>query len=339
VLICTPDHWHALPFIAACEAGKDIYQEKPLAHNIVEGRAMVNAAKRFRRVVQCGTWQRSTQHFINALDFVRAGKLGKISVCRSWCVRNEPEAGIGRQEAASPPANLDWEFYLGPAALEPYRPNRAHQTFRWFFNTASGMVGDNGVHALDILLLGMGSPAPVSVDAVGGNYVLNDDRDTPDTMCVTFQFKDFVATWEHRFGNGRPLDDGRSVLGTEFIGRNGSLIVHRNDFIVFPEGNRLPDRPAEVPPTKDPTSVGRDVHIAEFLDCIRTRKPTRADAEACHRSTILCHLANMSYLLKRRIHWDAVKEEPINDREAMDCLVYQREYRKPWKLTMYPAEA
>ena len=336
VLIATPDHWHALPFIAACEASKDIYQEKPLGHNIVEGRAMVNAAKRFDRVVQCGTWQRSTPQFIRALDFVHSGKLGKIHVCRAWATKNG--GAIGREQPTKVPAHLDWDFWLGPARFVPYTPNRSHQSFRWFFNTASGQAGDSGVHMLDIVMEGMKHPDPVSVDAVGGNFVLDDDRDTPDTMCVTFQFKEFVATWEHRFGNARPPDSGRSGLAAEFIGTNGSLIVHRGvEIQVYPEGGRMKDRPEEGPPIKNPSSVGRDVHIGDFLACIKTRKTPRSDVASVHRSTILCHLANLSYLVKRRIHWDPVKEEPVGDAEAKGCLVYQREYRKPWKLPMYPA--
>jgi len=336
VIIATPDHWHALPFITACEAGKDIYQEKPLAHNVVEGRAMVNATRRFKRVIQLGTWQRSTQHFIHALEFVRSGRLGRISVCRAWCVGNG--GSIGHQKPTTPPPNLDWDFYLGPAKSVPYTPNRCHQSFRWFYNTASGQVGDNGVHMLDIMLCGMNHPHPVSVDAVGGNFVLDDDRDTPDTMCAVFQFEDFVATWEHRFGNARPLDGGRSGLAAEFIGTNGSLIVHRGGKTqVFPEGDRLKERPEESPPARDPGSVGRDVHIADFLECIKTRKTPRSDVESVHRSTILCHLANMAYLLKRRIHWDPINEEPIGDPEAKNCPAYQREYRKPWKLPTFQA--
>jgi predicted dehydrogenase len=173
---------------------------------------------------------------------------------------------------------------------------------------------------------------------MGGNFVLDDDRDTPDTMIVTFRFKDFVATWEHRFGNARPLDDGRGTLAAEFIGTNGSLIVHRGrKVLVFPEGDCLEDRPEEAPPTADPGGIGRDAHLAEFLDCIRTRKTPRSDVESVHRSTTLCHLANMAYLLKRRINWDASREEPVGDPEAEQCLAYQREYRKPWKLPMYEA--
>jgi len=334
VLIATPDHWHALPMIRACEAGKDVYVEKPLSHNIVEGRAMVNAAQRFDRVVQVGTWQRSTRQFIDALAFIHAGKLGKISVCRGWAVNNG--GAIGREKPATPPSQLDWDFWLGPAAKTDYTANRCHKNFRWFFNTAGGQVCDNGVHMLDIMLRGMGHPAPLSVSAVGGNYVLDDDRDTPDTMCVVWQFKDFVATWETRFGNARALDGAKSGLAIEFIGTQGSLIVHRGRSIqFFPEGRRTNDRPKSSNSDQDPNAAGRNDHIADFLDCIKTRKTPRSDVETVHRSTTLCHLANLSYLLKRGIAWDAVTEEPIGDADAKNCLVYQREYRKPWSLPMH----
>ncbi len=334
VIVATPDHWHALPMIAACEAEKDVYVEKPLSHNIVEGRAMVNVAKRFKRVVQVGTWQRSTRQFIEALEFVKSGKLGKISVCRAWCVSNG--GGIGRQKPTTPPAHLDWDFWLGPAEKVPYTPNRCHTTFRWFFNTAGGLIADNGVHMLDIMQVGMGHPQPIGATAVGGNYVLDDDRTTPDTHCVTWQFKDFVATWETRFGNARPLDGARSGYAIEFIGKRGALIVSRGRRIeVFSEGKRLEGRPKLLTDSKDPCSDGRNAHIAEFLECIKTRKTPRSDVETVHRSTTLCHLGNMAYLLKRSVQWDPIKEEPINDPEAKNCLLYQREYRKPWSLPMH----
>ncbi len=219
VIIGTPDHWHAIPFIAACEAGKDIYCEKPISHSFVEAKAMLNAAKRFKNVVQIGTWQRSQKHFRDAVDFVRSGKMGDVSICRGWNVNpvGSYTSNIGKQTPQNPPPELDWNFWLGPAPSRGYQPNRCHFQWRWFFDYGGGLMTDWGVHMLDICLLGMNQTDPVSVSAVGGIFATDDDRDTPDTMIATYQFPKFVMTWEHRFNNERGLDGGMNH-GTEFIG-------------------------------------------------------------------------------------------------------------------------
>ncbi len=328
VIVGTPDHWHALPTIYACEVGKDVYLEKPISHDIVEGRAMVNAAKRFKRVIQVGTWQRSLQHFVDAIDFVRSGALGKISVCRAWTLGG---GGIGQFPVEEPPPELDWDFWLGPAQWEPYRQRRAHYHFRWFFNFASGLTGDWGVHMMDIVLLGMNVWAPNEVASVGGKIIAgeDDDRTTPDTQMAVFKFPDFVMNWEIHHG-GPGLDCGGGH-GCEFIGENGSLIVDRGGYKLRPERDRLE---SEEIPTVNPVPTD---HARNFLDCIRTREKPRSDIETMHRTTTMCHLANLAYLVGRTIHWDAEREIVIGDPKAMECQSYQREYRSPWKLPMHRA--
>ncbi len=327
VIIGTPDHWHALTTIAACEAGKDVYVEKPLSHDIAESRAMVNAAKRFKRVVQAGTQQRSDQQFADAIEFVRSGRLGKVSVCRSWIVVNDHT--VGKDKPRDPPKELDWDFWTGPAALEPYQDNKCHSSWRWFFNTGGGWSTDWGVHMIDIVLLGMNATQPLEVSSAGGKLVTDDDATTPDTLVSLLRFPDFVLTWELRQGNARGLDGG-SNHGSEFIGRNGTLIVDRGRWQVFPEGDRLKDRPASV----DLKGKG---HAANFLECIRTRAKPRSDLESMHHTTTCCHLTNLAHLAGRSIKWDPVKEVVIGDPEAMRIGSYQREYRSPWKLPRYEA--
>jgi predicted dehydrogenase len=327
VIISTPDHWHALPTVYSCEAGKDIYLEKPISHNIVEGRAMVNAAKKFKRVVQVGTWQRSVQHFVDAIDYVRSGKLGKVSVCRAWTLGG---AGVGKQPPTNPPPELDWDFWLGPAPKVPYRPNRCHFGWRWFFDYGSGLTGDWGVHMLDIVPLAMGEDAPLEVHSVGGKIVAapDDDRDTPDTQMAIFKFKNFVMNWEIHVGG--PGLDGGSHHGTEFIGEKGYLIVDRGGWKAFDKnGKELPKVPSE-------RKVGD--HTRDFLDCVKSRPKPRSDIESMHQTTKLCHLANLALRTGENIRWDDAKEEPIGNRRAKDCPSYEREYRRPWKLPMHKLE-
>jgi len=328
VIIATPDHWHALPTIYACEAGKDVYLEKPISHDILEGRAMVNAAKRYKRVIQVGTWQRSVQHFVDVIDFVHSGKLGRITVCRAWTLGG---GGIGQFPVEDPPPQLDWDFWVGPAEWEPYRPRRHPYHFRWFFNYAAGLTGDWGVHMMDIVLLGMNVWAPLEVASVGGKIIAGekDDRTTPDTQMAIFRFPEFVMNWEIHVG--APGLDGGGSHGAEFIGENGSIIVDRGGYRLNREGSNLE---SDRIPTLNPLPTN---HARNFLDCIKTRETPRSDIDTMHRTTTMCHLANLTYLVGRSIRWDADKEVPVGDREAMECQSYRREYRRPWTLPMHHA--
>jgi len=331
VIIGTPDHWHALPFIAACEAGKDIYCEKPISHSLVEARAMLGAARHFKRVVQIGTWQRSVKHFQEAVDYVHSGKLGQVCVCRAWCVTAFGGwlKGLGHEQPQTPPASLDWDFWLGPAARTPYTPSRCHVNWRWFFNTGGGLMSDWGVHMIDIVLLGMKESDPIEVHAVGGNFALDDDRDTPDTMQVVYKFPKWVMNWEVRFSNGRGLDGGRGH-GSEFIGTKGTLISDRDGNQVFPEGEedlKLPKR----------DQAGTD-HWQNFLDCLRSREKPRSDIESMAKTTILCHLGNIAYQSGKPVRWDARNQDVVSRHEFAHCPSYMRAYRAPWELKQYPVE-
>lgn len=340
VIIGTPDHWHALPMITACEAGKDVYCEKPISHDIIEGQAMVAAAKKFKRVVQIGTWQRSVDAFINAIDYVRSGKLGKISMCRAWTLGN---SNVGKGPSQTPPTSLDYDFWVGPAAFEPYKPWRCHQQFRWYYNFAAGLTGDWGVHMIDIALLGMAKdqnlPMPASIHSVGGKIICDpdDDRTTPDTQQTIYQFNkpdgrpDWILQWEVRVNNGdnaQGLDNGPGH-GTEFIGQNGRLMVWRNDWHIYsPSGEQLP---------RDVQRREITDHWQNWLDCIKTREKTRSSIESMYQTTTVCHLANVAYLTGERIAWDNAKQTIAAPHSALNCIAYRREYRKPWTLPMHRA--
>lgn len=325
VLIGTPDHWHALPFIEACMAGKDVFVEKPISHDIVEGRMMANAARRYKRVAQVNTWQRSTQHFIDAIDYVRSGKLGTITIVRSWKTDN---ARMGRRGPEKPPAELDYDFWVGPAAFVPYKPNNCHYNFRWYFNTAGGMCGDWGVHMMDIALLGMSRddhdlPMPQRISAVGGKLAApDDDRTTPDTHIAIYQYPDWVLHWEAHAGNYGV--DGGGDHGTEFIGSSGRLLVDRGGWRVWDNDGK------ELPKEGSPRRVAD--HIGNFIECVKTRELPRSDIFSMHQTTTVCHLANLAYLAKDTIEWDAAAEKVTNNKAAMDLLPYRRPYRKPWSL-------
>ena len=319
VIIGTPDHWHAIPFIAACEAGKDIYCEKPISHSFVEAKAMLSAARHFQRVVQVGTWQRSIKHFQGAIEFVRSGKMGQINVCRAWMLYGLRD--IGRQQPQNPPPELDWDFWLGPAPKRPYQPNRCHANWRWFFETGGSLMTDWGVHMIDIVLLAMQQTDPVSIMAAGGKLTCNDDRDTPDTLLAVYQFPKWVLNWEHRFNNVRGLDGG-SEHGAEFIGDKGSLIVDRNGYQYFPE---TPD--AEKPPKLEKSE---STHWQNFLDCVKSRKQPASDIGSMAKTTMLCLLGNIAKRIDSRIVWDAANLKITNLPDANRFV--RTEYRKGWEL-------
>jgi Predicted dehydrogenases and related proteins len=329
VIVATPDHWHALPTILACQAGKDVHCEKPISHNIVEGRAMVEAARKTKRVVQVNTWQRSGQHFLDAIDYVRSGKLGKITLCRAWKVQDPKAATMGKEAPKSVPSALDYDLWVGPAAWEPYQENRCHYRFRWYFNYAGGMTGDWGVHMIDVVLLGMSKSddlvMPTRVASYGGKLFTGpeDDRTTPDTQIAIYEFPGWMLQWEVHVG-GQGLDGGRDH-GALFIGTEGRLLVDRGGWSLFDNAGK----PVEKPATANPR-VGD--HNDNFLTCLKTREIPRSGIASMHQTTTVCHLANLAYLHGGAITWDPAREVVTNDKKAMDLLPYRRPYRKPWSL-------
>ena len=354
VLVATPDHWHALPTIQACEAGKDVYVEKPLAHNIYEGRRMVDVARKNNRVVQMGTQQRSGKHYAEISQLIRDGRIGNISRIAAWNYNNESPRGIGNPPDGDPPTGLNWDMYLGAAPKVPFNPNRFVLNFRWFWDYAGGMMTDWGVHHIDTVHMAMGVKAPNAVSSSGRKYVLKDNRQTPDTLEVTYEYPHFILTYSNRFLNNRSAQ-GR-VYGIEFYGTDGTLFVDRAGYEITPETRKIDEEP--VPPylkklktdENPPQSwekerfvgLGRTqlvqgegseqhiFHVRNFLDCVKSRQRPVSDVEEGHRSTTAAHLGNISFHTGRKIYWDAEKEQVINDPEANKRL--SREYRKPWEV-------
>ncbi|MBK1441349.1 Gfo/Idh/MocA family oxidoreductase [Parapedobacter sp. ISTM3] len=324
VIIGTPDHWHCLHLIDACAAGKDVYVEKPLGNSIVECNAMVAAAAKYGRVVQVGQWQRSQQHFRDAMDFVHSGKLGKIRLVKAWAYQGWMKS-IPVKPDGPVPQGVDYDRWLGPAKQRPFNPNRFHFEFRWFWDYAGGLMTDWGVHMLDFALIGMKATTPKSIMATGGKFAYPDDAaETPDTLTTVYEFDDFTVQWEHANGiDGGPY--GRNH-GTAFIGNFGTLVVDRGGWEVIPEGDRM-----EAVPLQERQDNGLDMHTANFIDVVRSRKldALHAPITAGAHIAIFSQMGNIAYRTGEKIYWDAQKGQ-FSSREANKLLA--AEYHNGYKI-------
>jgi predicted dehydrogenase len=331
VVVAAPDHWHALPTILACQAGKDVYVEKPLATSIAEGRAMIKAARRYNRIVQVGTQQRSSDHFRDAVAFVRSGELGRLRFVRAWACLDW-KGSIGHPADGAPPAGVDYNFWLGPAPQRPFNPMRFHHNFRWFWDYSGGLQVDWGAHMVDVVLWALGD-SPMSAAASGGKFGFPEDiRETPDSQKSLIEFKGYHVLWEHMIGCG--VGPWQREHGVEFHGQNGILVVDRGGWEVYSETDNL-NRPARVfrMTPRPRQSSSQDFHLAHvrnFIECLKTRATPAGDVEGAHLSILPCHLANIAFRVGRRVRWDAEKEEVIGDPEAQRLV--GRVYRKPWAL-------
>jgi predicted dehydrogenase len=348
VVVATPDHWHAIPTVLACLEGKDVYVEKPLAHNIREGRAMVEAARKHDRIVQTGTQQRSAEHYREVTHIVQSGELGPVHFVRMWNYMNLFPDGIGRAADSDPPAGLDWDFYLGPAPYVPFNKNRFLNRFRWFWDYAGGLMTDWGTHRLDSMHQVMGVNAPLTVTASGGRYQLKDGAETPDILQVTYQYPGFVLSYECCMLNGqgtggrtpgkeyyraRGKDD--RPHGEAFYGTSGTLLSDRVGFEILPELEPGPARgrsPSRFRMQRKERSAedATAAHVKNFIDCVRSRRKPVADVEIGHRSSIAAHLGNIAYRTGKKLQWDAAREEIVADSRASELL--GRRARKPWDL-------
>jgi predicted dehydrogenase len=323
VLVATPDHWHALPTVFACQAGKDVYVEKPLATSISEGRAMLEATKRHNRVVQMGTQWRSGTHFREAVEFVQSGKLGKIRLVRCWAY-HDWLGGIGSPPDGQPPAGVDYDMWLGPAPTRPFNPNRFHFNFRWFWDYAGGLMTDWGVHLINIVLWAMGMEPPRSVSSSGGKFVLQDNSETPDTQVAMYDFPKYTLLWEHQVGCGVGMNN--RPWGLWFSGSEGTLILNDSGWEVIPEPKKKSLEPITKPGSPDP----RPAHVRNFLDCVKSRQAAVENLELGHFVSSVAHLGNISFRTGRKIVWDARQEQIVSDKGANRLVSVK--YRKPWKL-------
>jgi predicted dehydrogenase len=338
LLVATPDHWHAIPTVLGCQAGKDVYVEKPLGHNVAEGRKMVEAARRHDRIVQHGTQHRSAPHYREIEQIVQSGEIGDVHFVRVW---NYGGAGTGQPAADSEvPPGVDWDMYVGPAPMVPFNRQRFQGTYRRFFDYAGGYITDFGCHRLDSVHQVMHDETPLAVHAVGGLHVPAGQEDTPDVIQVTYQYKNWALSYEgiqlNAFGTGPRVPQGRVPYnaagpfarphGEAFYGTKGTIFSDRVGYELFPAGaeggSAVRSREG-----RDCT----DLHVANFIESVRARKKPAADIEIGHRSSNVCHLGNISYRLGgRRLRWDAAKDAIVGDGEASALL--SRAARKPWDL-------
>ncbi len=330
VVIATPPHWHALISILACQAGKDVYCEKPMCLTVAEAKAMVQAAERYKRVTQIGTQIHAGQNFRRVVEIVQSGMLGKITRVRTFVVQNIAPNGIGNPPDSEPPAGLDWDMWCGPAKLRPFNPAifSVHYYFRDY--AGCGLLHNMGSHVLDLAFWALDLKAPKSVAAVGGKFVLQDISDVPDTLEVVYDFGDLVLTWTHSeaYSFGFELHEGVGIgrrLGIVFHGTNGTLAANYNTFKLFPEGDRLD--PNKLPEPSIPPSPG---HAREWLDGIKTRQQPLCHFGYHYWIQLAISLGDIAFQVGRKIVWDDKVGRIVGDEEANHLLTPT--YRKPWSL-------
>jgi predicted dehydrogenase len=328
VIIGTPDHWHALIMIEACQAGKDVYVEKPVGNSIGECRAMIAAQQKYNRVVQVGQWQRSQQHFRDAVDFVYSGQLGNIRTVKVWCYQGWMKPGPKVPDSA-PPAGVDYAMWLGPAPARPFNSSRFHFNFRWFWDYAGGLMTDWGVHLLDYGLLGMKAETPKTIAALGGNFAYPDlYEETPDTLTTLYEFDTFNLVWDHAMG----IDNGSYGRdhGIAYIGNNGTLVLSRGGWEVIEEKQ---SKSKVSKPFEKVMDNGLDNHMANFISVVRSRKLEELRCpvqEASHVATV-AQMGNISLRSGQRLAWDrgAGKFADAGINEKFLMKEYHNGYRLP----------
>jgi predicted dehydrogenase len=327
VLVCTPDHWHALPAISAMQAGKDVYVEKPLATSVLESRAVRDAARQTRRVVQMGTHWRSGPHYAEAVEMVQSGKIGKVRQVRCFAYLDWV-TDCGNPPDGPVPAGVDYDMWLGPAPLRPFNKNRFHFNFRWFWDYGGGLMTDWGVHLINIALWVMGPEWPKSVIASGGKYALQDNTETPDTQIAVYDFPSYTLIWEHAVQCG--LGPDRREHAVVFTGSDATLIVDMSGWELIAE----PKKRSSVVEMKRRYVVDEKVraaHAGNFLDCVKSREQPVENLEVGYHVTAVAQLGNVALRSKSRIEWDAANERVIGNDVANGLLF--RPYRAPWRLS------
>jgi len=334
VIAAVPDNWHALCTVMACQAGKDVYVEKPMALTVWEGRQMVEASRKYNRIVQLGNQRRSGTPYPLMAEYIASGKLGKIRFVRSWAYLDWI-GEIPPLPDSDPPPTVDYDMWLGPAPKRPFNKNRFHFTFRWYWDYANGMVTDWGAHLLDVCRWIMGAGAPLSAVATGGKLGYpNDSMETPDTLQVSWEFPEFILMWEHAIGIGRGAE--ACEHGIEVHGNNGVLVMNSDSWRVYSETENLSGKRKysgeQIPPQPLDSPSLHQKHHENFIKSLRERSGPVSDLENGHLSMIAMHLANISHRVGRRVRWDAANETIPGDAEAAKYLT--REYRAPWKLVV-----
>lgn len=342
VSIATPNHWHALQTIWACQAGKHVYVEKPVSHTIEEGRKMVEAARKYNRVVQTGTQARSSTSIVNAMKFMHEDGLGKIYMAKGLCLK--PRGSIGHIKDSKIPDGVDWDTFLGPAPYRPFNENRFHYKWHWFWDTGCGDFGNQGIHQADIARWSMKQLThPVKIQGFGDYYIMDSDQETPNIQHLNFEYEDgrilqfevrglaTNAEGDVKIGNLIFGSAGWMNLQSEDVGGgqayNGKIEIQPSGYSSYAE-TKGPKFTDDDPAKADPVVN----HFMNFLDCVRSGKwqDLHADIMEGHLSSSLCHLGNIACRLKKELRFNPRDEKFINDSEADSYLT--KMYRHPFVL-------
>ncbi len=340
VVVSTPDHWHALQTMLACAAGKDVYVEKPMTLFAKEGRWMIDVAKANKRIIQCGTQQRSGEQYKQAVELIRSGHIGEVRNIRVATFRNI-HPGFYNPVGEKKLSEADWQMWLGPAPAREWDDHRCIYHFRWFWDYSGGQTTNLLSHNLDIAQWAM-QAAPKAVASFGGRYSLKGFGETPDTMESIFEYPGFLLNWSNS-----EIHASKRGGNLEFLGTKGVLRVERSGIEIIPDANVAADdqiprftttRAVNANPAPRTTAIKKDgyeqvrdqfvPHVRNFLDCIKSRQQPTSNVESGHQTAVSCHLANIAMKLGRTLRWDDKKEEVIGDREANALLV--KNYRAPW---------
>ncbi|MCC6293791.1 MAG: Gfo/Idh/MocA family oxidoreductase [Bryobacterales bacterium] len=328
VSIATPNHWHTLQTIWACQAGKDVYVEKPCSHNVFESKQIVAAARKYGRMVQQGSQSRSSGALREAVQKMRDGEFGEVYMARGLCYKFRNT--IGKTPVEAVPPGVDYDMWTGPAPLRPFTKNRFHYNWHWFWDTGNGDLGNQGIHEVDIARWGLGVTHPTKVSAFGGKFMFDDDQETPNTITASYDFvvngRPKLMTFEvrHWYSNheaGIGGEKAGNTIGNTFYGSNGYLVIDGYNKYWSHMGKDGAPGPAR---------SERETHFENFINAVRSRKreTLHAEIEDGAQSCVLVHLANISYRLGRTLNWDEKSWTVKGDKEATEMLT--RKYRAPY---------
>ena len=326
VIIATPHHWHIPIAVRALRAGKDVYVEKPASHVFREGQLLIEAARKYDRIVQHGTQKRSSEVTERAMEVLASGIIGEIKMSKAWNIQRNPPPPV--QPDGRAPSGVNYDMWLGPASKRAFNPNRFHRTWRQYREYGNGDIGDDGAHDIDLAVLGLGADThPIRVTSHGSSVDLKGDREFPDNMMVAYEYSDGrVLLYEDRQWTPYKMQGFDS--GNAFYGTDGYMIFSRREYFQVYLGPKEEKGPGmRIKDVIVPTTVR---HMTNFFDSIRSRKPTAAPPEVAHRTCTLIHLGETAYRVKRVLDFDPASETISNDPEASALLTKQ--YRAPWSL-------
>ena len=331
LVVTAPDHWHAPAAILACQAGKHVYLEKPCSHNPREGELLIEAERKYKRVIQMGNQRRSWPNVAAGIKELHNGIIGRLYFAKTWYANNRPSIGVGKETAV--PSWLNYELWQGPAPRRPFKDNLIHYNWHWFWHWGTAESGNTGLHQIDLARWGLGVEYPVRVTSAGGRYRYNDDQETPDTQVITMEFRNNCSIlYEGRSCNGRSVDGSSTAV--VFYGENGSMLIDGNDYSVFDLKNKL-IREVKNKVLLDPLNLTSpaqllDVpHLQNFLDGIRKGTKQISDITGAHQSTLLSQLGNISLRTGKALDINPQNGHILNNREAMKF--WDREYQHGWE--------